>query len=71
MWHNQHGGGLNRPNHVRLVRYALLGLIVFMLACTTLAILLVSFAFNNSAVFRQQTQGKYRPLCITTKYYAE
>lgn len=47
-------------NGARLVRYSLLTLIIFMLVCTSLAIILVSFASDYSAALHDRTQGKYQ-----------
>lgn len=43
----------------KLVRYSLLTLIIFMLVCTILAIILVTFASNYSPALNDRTQGKY------------
>lgn len=43
----------------KVVRYTLLTLIIFMLVCTILAIILVTFASNYSTALNDRTQGKY------------
>lgn len=43
----------------KVVRYTLLTLIIFMLLCTILAIILVTFASNYSTALNDRTQGKF------------
>lgn len=54
MWRVKHG---SVAHCAQIVRYTLLTLIIFMLVCTSLAIILVSFASDYSTALHDRTNG--------------